>query len=282
MRAHVRTFLQAMRLGWQVESNWTQPGLFLAFSLLKPLSGALILVFMYRSIGQRQVSEPLYAALYLGYTFYLYVGATLAGVSYTVLDDRERYQTLKYLYIAPLSIPVYLLGRAAARGVVATVAVCLLLGVGVGVLDVPLVFTARGALLFLAAMGLGLTSLACLGMALGMWTLTVRSAPWYVGDSVAATLYLFSGATIPLAMLPPALRWIGLVLPLASWQELVRRGLLGSRAAAFAPLDQLSDTALLGQLALLTLGCGALAWLAFHLCDRKVREAGLLEPQGMD
>ena len=38
-----RTLVPSTWLGWQVESNWTDPFLFLVFSVVKPVAGVLIL-----------------------------------------------------------------------------------------------------------------------------------------------------------------------------------------------------------------------------------------------
>jgi hypothetical protein len=40
-------FRTATRLGWQIESNWTDPLLFAIYSVIKPVAASLILVFMY-------------------------------------------------------------------------------------------------------------------------------------------------------------------------------------------------------------------------------------------
>ena len=45
-----RTFRMATWLGWQVESNWTDPFLFAMYVILKPLATAAILVVMYSII----------------------------------------------------------------------------------------------------------------------------------------------------------------------------------------------------------------------------------------
>ncbi|MDO9129565.1 MAG: hypothetical protein Q7U34_06835, partial [Anaerolineales bacterium] len=39
-----RSFRIATWLGWQIESNWTDPFLFAVYSIVKPLAGASILV----------------------------------------------------------------------------------------------------------------------------------------------------------------------------------------------------------------------------------------------
>ena len=47
----LRTFAVAVRLGWQLEANWTDPLLFFIYSVAKPVSSALILVVMLEVIG---------------------------------------------------------------------------------------------------------------------------------------------------------------------------------------------------------------------------------------
>ena len=46
----LRSFRTATWLGWQIESNWTDPFLFAVYSIVKPLAGAGILVVMYTII----------------------------------------------------------------------------------------------------------------------------------------------------------------------------------------------------------------------------------------
>jgi len=42
----IRSFWTAVRLGWQMEANWTDPLLFFIYSVAKPVAAALILVVM--------------------------------------------------------------------------------------------------------------------------------------------------------------------------------------------------------------------------------------------
>ena len=101
----LRSFISASWLGWKIESNWTDPFLFATYSIIKPLASAVILVIMYSIITDAQFSNPMFAYLYLGNAFYQYVPAVLSGISWTIIEDREHYRTLKYIYIAPLKIP---------------------------------------------------------------------------------------------------------------------------------------------------------------------------------
>lgn len=277
LRRHATTFRTAAWLGWQIESNWADPLLFFAFSVLKPISSVLILVFMYNVVAQTGPGDPVFAYIYLGNAFYIYVAAVMAGASYSILDDRERYRTLKYIYIAPLSVPVYLLGRAVARFVVGSLAVAITIGAGVLLFGLPVRLAAVDWPLFAAAMALGLAALVAMGIALGAWTLTIRNEPWFLGEAVAAAIYLFSGAIFPLEVLPAWLRPVGLLLPVSYWLELLRRALLGDAAGAFPTFAAYSDGQLLLTLAAMAAALAALAALAFRFFDRVARERGLID-----
>jgi ABC-2 type transport system permease protein len=47
-------------LGWQIESNWTEPFLFAIYSVIKPVAGVLILVFMYLVVAKGGLANPLF------------------------------------------------------------------------------------------------------------------------------------------------------------------------------------------------------------------------------
>jgi ABC-2 type transport system permease protein len=274
-----RTLIPSTWLGWQVESNWTDPFLFLVFSVVKPVAGVLILVFMYRAVAKTGPGDPVYAYIYLGNAFYIYVGAVLAGASFSILDDRERYRVLKYLYVAPINIPVYMFGRAVARFVTGTIAVVVTIGAGMLFFGLPIDLLQVNWPIFFAALGLGVLCLALMGIILGSFTLTLRIEPWFAGDAVAAALYLFSGAIFPLTVLPAWLRPIGFALPMTYWLELIRRALLGQGAAAFPTLAAFSNAQLFAILAGITLAFALLTSLAYRHFDRIAREEGLLDTQ---
>jgi len=125
------TFKSATFLGWALESNWTDPFLFAVYSVIKPITSAAILIVMYSIISQEDFSSPMFAYIYLGNAFFILVGAVLQGVSFGIIDDREHYRTLKYIYIAPIHITVYLVGRSVATVLtrILSVIITLLFGV---------------------------------------------------------------------------------------------------------------------------------------------------------
>ena len=277
LRSLSRTFRTAAWLGWQIESNWTDPFLFFIYSVLKPVASVLILVFMYRVVSRAGAEAPIYSYIYLGNAFYIYVGAMMAGASYAILDDRERYRTLKYLYVAPLSIPVYLFGRSVARFLTGSLAVAITLLACALFFGVPLHLAAVNWPMLLSALALGVACLTSLGIILGAWTMTIQNEPWFLGEAVAAALYLFSGAIFPITLLPVFLQPMGFLLPLTYWLELIRRALLGPGAAAFPTLAGLSNAQLFGILILLTLVFSLLAAAAFRFFDHVARERGMID-----
>src|SRR5215510_14442607 len=136
-----RSFRMATWLGWQIEANWTDPLLFGIYIILKPLASVAILVVMFSIITKGNFASPVYSYIYLGNAFYIYVAFVMTGVSWAVIEDREHYRTLKYMYIAPISIPFYLLGRGVSRIWIATVAVIVTLAAGKLFLHIPLHLT---------------------------------------------------------------------------------------------------------------------------------------------
>jgi len=201
----------------------------------------------------------------------------MAGTSYAILDDRERYRTLKYLYVAPISVPVYVVGQAVARFVIRTLAVVITLAAGVLFFGLPVSLARVNWPLFAASMLLGVASLVSLGLVLGAWTLTIRNEPWFLSEAVAAAMYLFSGAIFPLDILPRWLQPIGFTLTMSYWLELVRRSVLGDAAAAFPTFAALSDGQLLRILAAMTLVLAVIAAVAFRFFDRVARDRGLID-----
>lgn len=278
-RRLLRSFSTAAWLGWQIESNWTDPLVFLGFSVLKPVASVLILVFMYRAVARTGSDAPLYAYIYLGNAFYIYVGAVMSGTSYAILDDRERYRVLKYLYIAPLHLPLYLIGRAVARFLTGSIAVVITLLAGVLFFGVPIDSARVDWPLLALALVLGLAALTALGVILGMWSLIIRSEPWFLGDAMAAALYLFSGAIFPITVLPAWLQPLGFALPITYWLELIRRALLGVDAAAFPTLAAFSNAELIGILLGIALVLALVAAAAYRFFDWRAREEGMIDAQ---
>jgi ABC-2 type transport system permease protein len=272
-----RSFRTAAWLGWQIESNWTDPFLFAIYSFIKPISTAAILVVMYGIITQGNFESPIFTYMYLGNAFYIYVGQVMAGVSWAVIDDREHYKTLKYMYVAPIHIPMYLFGRGVANFLVGSISVLITIVIGVLFLHLSIDFAAVNWPLFFLALIIGVIMLAMMGLILAGVTLLIAHHVWFLGEAVAGALYLFSGAIFPLEVLPPAIRWLGYVIPITYWLELLRRALVGSVADAFPTLAGLSNNQILGILIGLTLFFGVVSIFVFRWAERRAKERGLID-----
>jgi ABC-2 type transport system permease protein len=272
-----RSFKNAAWLGWQIESNWTDPFLFAIYSIIKPISSAAILVVMYSIITQGDFESPIFPYIYLGNAFYIYVGAVMAGISWAIIDDREHYKTLKYMYVAPIHIPTYLFGRGVAKFLVGTMSVVITILFGVLFLHLTIVWSEVNWLLFFVSLLVGVIMLAMMGLLLAGVTLLIAHQVWFLGEAVAGALYLFSGAIFPLEVLPPFLRWIGYLMPITYWLELLRRSLVGSVAEAFPTFENLSNTQLLAILLGLTVVFAVLGIYIFRWCEHRARERGLID-----
>lgn len=271
------SFRTAVWLGWQIESNWTDPFLFFIYSIVRPLTAAGILVIMYSIVSQANFESPVFAYLYLGNAFYQYVATIMTGVSFTIIDDREHYRTLKYIYTAPVRMPAYLLGRAVARFVLTTFSVVLTIAFGILFLHLKIDWAAVDWPIFIIGMIIGVLMLSMLGLILAGITLITARHNYILGDAVAGALFLFSGAIFPLEVLPVILRPIGYILPITYWLELLRRSLVGQVAEAFPTFVGLSELQLIAILIGLTITFGLVGLLGFRYFDTRARERGLID-----
>ena len=262
-------------LGWQVEANWADPFLFVVYAIAKPLSTTLILFFMVRIVSQGHATPEAFLFLFLGNTFFLYVTEVLIGISWAVFRDREDYETLKYIYIAPLHLLSYLLGRGATKMATATLGVVVALAFGAFVLGLPIgtAGTNWGALVL--ATVLGLVSVAWLGIILAGASLVVARHSINLNEGLSGLFYLLSGAVFSIDVLPRWAQSISLALPFTYWLELIRRILTGRSFAA--PLRAMTDGGLWLVLLASTAALAGVAVLWFLGCERVARARGLID-----
>ncbi|PWH20305.1 MAG: hypothetical protein DDG59_00550 [Anaerolineae bacterium] len=272
-----RSFRLATWLGWQIESNWADPFLFAVYSLIKPLSSAAILVIMYSVITQADFESPIFPYIYLGNAFYMYVGHVMTGISWAVIDDREHYKTMKYIYTAPVHFPSYLLGRGVARFIIASISVLVTITFGVLFLKISIDPSQVNWGFFLLTLLTGVAMLALMGLTLAGVMLLLVHHMFGVGEAVAGALYLFSGAIFPLEVLPAYLRPIGFLMPITYWLELLRRLLVGKVASSFPTLQSFSNLQLYLILVTLTLLFAMLSFFVFRLCEKRAKELGLID-----
>lgn len=281
-----RSFATAVRLGWQMEANWTDPLLFFIYSVAKPLASALILVVMLDVISGG--ARPDYRAfVVVGSALWSFVQSGVSGLAWMILDDRERYRMLKYVYVSPSDFLAVVFGRGVARIAVGAMGAAITIGVGVAVLGVPFDVARIDWPLFVAVMVLGVAAILAIGLLLAAICMQTRQESWSYPEAVAGALFLVSGVVFPLGVLPIPVQAIGLVTPLTWWIEGVRHSLFaGGVSSVSAPgtlFTQLSGGSGPDPLTIVLalLATGAVATLAavavFRASDRRAKDRGLLD-----
>ena len=268
-------YAAAVRLGWAVTSNWTRPILFIVYSVLRPVSVALILAVMYTVItGNTAATRPYLAFLSIGTAFWSFIQEGVSEFATGILEDRGRYHILKYSYMAPLGFPIFLVGRATSKLASAAGSVVIVLLVGSVALrlnidprqiDYPLLAVAC-VLAFVAVIAFAIT--------LSMMLLAGRDTNGY-GEIMAQFLYLFSGAIFPISVLPGPVAWLASLSPLPYWLELCRRAILHGRIYEMFP--NLSDGEVLLRLLAATAGAVLLSFLLYRRIDRRARRMGYID-----
>src|SRR5206468_11225198 len=101
-----RTLRVGYWLGWQIESNLTDPLLFFIYSIARPLGGVLILVFMYHVVA-RAGGATMLGCFVVGTACWPFVVRGMMVTAYSLISDREDWRTLRYVYISPISLRAY-------------------------------------------------------------------------------------------------------------------------------------------------------------------------------
>ena len=86
--------------------------------------------------------------------------------SWAVIDDREHYKTLKYMYVAPIHIPMYLFGRGVAKFIVGSISVLIMIVFGMLFIHLRIELAAVNWPLFFLALMIGKIMLAMMALIL--------------------------------------------------------------------------------------------------------------------
>ncbi|MBI3752311.1 MAG: ABC transporter permease [Chloroflexi bacterium] len=281
-----RAFWTSVRIGWRMEANWTDPLLFFIYSVAKPVSAALILVVML-SIVAGPAAANLRPFVVIGTALWSLVTSGISGLAWSILDDRERYRMLKYIYVSPADFVVVLLGRGVARLGVGAAGTIITIVIGILVLGVPFDLGRIDWPVLVLATLFGLTSVVALALLLAAICLQTRQESWSYPEAFAGAAFLVSGAVFPLTVLPAPVQVLGLVTPLGWWIEAARRAFLPDAPSgiggAGSYLASINGGAVpsAAECLLALIVTGAVATLAaavvFRFSVRRAQERGLLD-----
>jgi ABC-2 type transport system permease protein len=278
--SELRTFKNAAWLGWQMEANWTDPFLFAIYSVVKPLAGTLILVFMYLVITHGETETMFFSYMYVGNAMYMFVADVLFGVTWVIHDDREHYMTLKQVYIAPIKFQTYIFGRAAIKIAITSFGVLLTLLFGVFILGVDIDLAAMNWPLLVVSLVLGLATLAIMGLALGGVTFLTAKHAMGINEGVAGIFFVLSGVIFPITILPDWAQSISKFLPVTYWMEGIRRGLEPGVITALGPTTGMQGFSDLQILLILVVTAVAFLFISlgiFRYADKVARRKGKID-----
>ena len=262
-------------LGWQVDSNWTDPFLFVTYSIARPLATALILVGMYWAVRGPHVRGALFAGFYVANAFHAYVNTVMVDMGWIVFGEREEYETLKYVVASPVGMRTYLSGRSVVKFARATLSVAIMLLLGWFALGIRWHWSTvqPGPLALSLVLGLGATLFA--GLFVGGLSLVLTRSAMTVLEGFALGLYLLCGVIFPIDLLPRVLQWVALALPFTWWYEAIRRFLLGHGSSArFA---HMGDGTLLAGFAAVAVAASLASWWGYAALEHRARQLGRID-----
>lgn len=265
------SFKESMWLQYQIDSNWTTPFIFIVYNIIRPIGAALLLVAMFYVVTGGYMGGGDLAFLFVGNAFFMLISQTLFFVGWIVHDDREHYQTLKYIYISPMSYFKYLIARSAMRFLLSVFALIVLLLMGI-FFKIPYDLN---YLLIFAVFLVGWIFIIGAGLFLsGINMLTARHGG-SVGEAAAGIFYLLSGAIFPLTVLPQWVRGVSLSLPSTYWFSLVRRAILGVESDEL--MHQYSTLQVIVYPLVISLVLLTISYLMFIAVDHLARKKGILD-----
>lgn len=286
-REKLVTWRTAVRLGWAIESNWTDPLLFLIYSVAKPVASVLMLVVMLQIVTDGAAGTAQLGFVIVGSSLWAFVIGGIAGLSWSILDDRERYRMLRYLYVLPGALPLVLLGRGTARILVAGMGAAITLVVALVLMGSPIDILRVDWPYLIVAMAVGLVAVIALGATMAAIVMQTRQDSWNYPEAVAGALFLLVGAVFPLSVLPALAQVVGLLVPLTWWIEGARRALVPDAASSVGGAGSVwseatglvaPDTAwVLGALLATTAVSTLVAVVCYRWSEHRARERGAFD-----
>jgi ABC-2 type transport system permease protein len=281
-----RAFIAAVRLNWIMESDWTDPVLFLIYTVAKPLGSLLLLVAMLEIVGGGGKAE-LRSFIVVGSVLWSIVLSGLSGPAWMILDAREFSQTLKYIYIAPGNFLAGVLGRGVAQMAIGSMAAAITLAVGVLALGVPVGIDRVDWLLLAATTLVGVPANLAIGLMLAANCLHTRQESWSYPEAAGGALFLLSGVVFPLSVLPATVQVLGLVTPMSWWMEGVRHAVMpgglsgiggpGSLYTSLTGMPSPSSAEILVGLTATAVVTVLVGVIVFRASERRARRRGLLD-----
>lgn len=208
-------------VGWEAESNWTKPFIFIGLQVIRPLASTMLFPLLY-IVGMNLTGQPIdtqyLTYIFIGTAFLTpYVFAAESG-SQTVSQDRERYGVLKSIYITPSSLRIYYAGRflgVAAVSVVSTTASILISYIFLrNIVGVDLQISLKYHVGFFVALGCIYAGAFAIYNILVSINLLTNKLHWSLSYYFLGLLYLFGEVLFPASTISPYAEPLTHLLPI--------------------------------------------------------------------
>jgi ABC-2 type transport system permease protein len=233
VNAVLKTVKQAVWVGWKVETNWADPLIFAIYYLVRPLSGLLIVGFIFIIGSVSKVLRPDYFAfMFVGNSFFVYVTQIMMTMSMLIHDDRSHYEVLKHIYLAPGSLSWYIVGRALNGVLNATISLVMTLGFGVLIFQgflgvkIPINWLSINFPLLAVTLLLGIACFIGMGFILSAINIMTSKVQFMLSEYVSGILYLFGGVVFLPSVLPVWGQTISQALPITYFLRSIRSSIL--------------------------------------------------------
>ena len=271
----VKVMAQGAWIGWKVESNWTDPFVFLAYMIAKPIASVFLigLIFLIGSDASGMMNQQFFFYTFTGAIFFIYPATLAISLGYLVHEDRAKYEVLKHIYIAPESVKPYIFGRAIASATNATVSVIAAFVIGTSVfgtffdLDLGINALQVNYPLLIGTILLGVIAFGFFGLLLCAINLLTFKLQYSLSEYTTGILFLLSGVVFPVSMLPEVAQHVGYALPSTYFLTLVRTSLSGSGTFTLDLIYMILSTA----------AFAALALFLFKIAEHRARHRGLID-----
>jgi ABC-2 type transport system permease protein len=276
----IKSGYESFRVGWKIESNWTDPVLFATYQVIRPLASLLIVGFIViigAAVGAAGSSfySGYLAWLIVGNAFYAYVLQVMLGMAILVHVDRTRYEVLKNIYISPGTLHPYVIGRGLVSVVNGTISVVLTLLFSVAIfngllhMNIPLNLLGLNVLMLIPAVLLGIVGLLAIGYILCAVNIVSNRMEFILGDSVSGIFFLLGGVIFPVDRLPSQIQFISNALPVTYFLNAVRESFGIPNTG-----DYMTNLAFLALTSAITLALGI---TVFRLAEQRAKKLGLFD-----
>jgi ABC-2 type transport system permease protein len=277
VRDYVTYIKQAAWLGWKLDSNWADPTLFAIYYMIRPLSGLLIVGFIYIIVDAAggTFNPAYFAYLFVGTTFFVFMTQLAQTMSLLIPEEKARYESMRQVYISPGSIKPYIIGRTLSAIFNATISVVITFAVGDLIftylfhqpLDINFLAVNYPALIL--SVLLGIVGLTAIGYVLSAVSLVSNRLQWSLSEYVTGVFLLLGGVWFPPSVLPAGLGQISQILPLTWFLESVRESMI--------PQTGINLGYALLYLAISSFVAILIAYEIFSACESYARHKGILD-----